>query len=363
MVTYTQLNPATVLRDFMIGSPESRGFSFPQIFGLPVAPGPGGGVATGRAIDMSGTPGQLAGSIVVANPRDLLGAAAQFTVAKATGTARDNSVNYARSTVAFSCKQFDGKSRMERQFVVNGFHESEELHLADQAANAVRIKTEIYTADFFTKAAGEAASKLGGWTEMDWINGLSGSALGSSNSTLEVLYSAINSLKLTGNCRPNSLFCSEQVMQKFSTDPQILSRIVTGDISKGVSSIIGSAVAPESHVRQVLKEHLGIENLVVGAAIQQPQASGVAGVSEYIWPANRLWIGESGDVSMAIRPGASPRVLSGAGGFCAVFTELFGSEIGFEKENKPMFLEAVVESHMDLVALQPTKGALIHNLY
>ncbi|MBN20053.1 MAG: hypothetical protein CL678_02110 [Bdellovibrionaceae bacterium] len=359
-MAYSQVNPATVLRDYLLASPKNQEWSFSKIFGLPAAPDEG--VATGLAIDMSGTPGRLAGSIVVSSPRDLLGAAATFTVAKSVGAARDNSVAYDRLTRAFDCKQFDGKARREKQHLENGFHPREELHLADRAAYAVRIKKEIYTADFFTCLDAENKTKKGGWTELDWQAGLSGAALGSSNTTLEVLYAAVNSLKLTGACRPNYMICSEEVFQKLSVDPQILSRITTGTPAAGLASVIGMPVAPENHVKQVIKEHIGLD-LCVASATHMPQAAGDVGQNTFIWPSNRVWIGERRESDMSIRPGAAPRVIGDAGSYVAVFTELFGSELDFEKAVKPQFVEAVVESHMDLVSLYPEKGAIIHNMF
>ena len=89
MATYSQINPASVIRDALIEAPDDYALdmAFPKIFGIPAGPdGPGGtGVVESRAIDMSGTPGILAGSIVVRNDRDLLGANAQQSVGRALG--------------------------------------------------------------------------------------------------------------------------------------------------------------------------------------------------------------------------------------------------------------------------------------
>ena len=370
MATYAQINPASVLRAAIIETPddEALDFAFPKIFGLPAGPaGPGGtGVVNSRAIDMSGTPGILSGSIVVRAERDLLGANAQQSVGRALGSARTQSDTYARATRAFAAKLFDGYAKELIQHVQNGFTAEEEAHLARIAAQSAKLALEKYTVDFFLAKAAEGgrnSDKRGGWTETDWQTGLSGAALGSSNSTLEVLHSAINSLELTGACRPNALYMGRAVMQKLQSDPQCLSRVVTGDATKGISSVIGMPVAPESHVRSVLAEHMGITEVVVGGAIHQNQASGDAASSAYLWDSNRMWLGKAAPVSMAIRSGAEPRVLSGTGSFCAVFNELFKTEIDFEKIVGPQYLECVVESVCDLVSLKPSQGMIIHNLY
>ncbi len=370
MATYSQINPASVLRDALIEAPDDYALdmAFPKIFGMPAGPdGPGGtGVVESRAIDMSGTPGILAGSIVVRNDRDLLGANAAQSVGRAIGSARTQSDTYARATRPFAGKLFDGFAKELIQHVQNGFTAEEEKHLARVASTSCKLAMEKFTVDFFLAKAGEGgrnSDKRGGWTETDWQAGLSGAALGSSNSTLEVLHSAINSLELTGACRPNALYMGRPVMQKLQTDPQVLSRVVTGDASKGVSSVIGMPVAPESHVRSVMAEHLGITELVVGGGIHQNQASGQAASSAYLWDTNRMWLGKAAPVAMSIRSGAEPRVLSGAGSFAAVFTELYKTEIDFEKIVGPQFLECVVETVMDLVSLKPAQGMIIHNLY
>ena len=100
MATYSQIQPASVLRDLIIENPDdaNRGFVFGSIFGIPQAPQGGQGMVSARAIDMSGTPGILAGSIVVRNERDILGAAAQQEPGKAIGTTRTKSDTYTRAT-------------------------------------------------------------------------------------------------------------------------------------------------------------------------------------------------------------------------------------------------------------------------
>ena len=73
--TYDQLNPASVLRDFLLEPlPEIQalGLAYTRIFGTPSLVEGGAGVASGRSIDMSGNPGTLHGSPMVRNSRDIL---------------------------------------------------------------------------------------------------------------------------------------------------------------------------------------------------------------------------------------------------------------------------------------------------
>ena len=359
--TYEQLNPRVIIRDALIDPAPSigAGFAYPSLFGLPVTPE--GGIARGRSIDTSGTPGALAGSIQVRAERDTLGAAAGQDVAQAIGAARASSERYPLTAVNFDLKQFSGQATEKLEYVANGFTAEEELHLARMAASSVWIKLESYAADFFTALAAEAGAvnTTGGWGEVDWQNDLGAGALGASNSTMEKLQQAVNAMRLSAFSPINTIVLSQKTMEKLQQDPQVLSRIVVGDAAAGVAAFNGMSVAPQSHVINVLKEHLGFEDVVVAGGVHQPDAAGPA----YIWRDSRCWIGHAGDVDFSIRPGAAPRVLSGSGSFCMVSTKLMSSDIGPDAPTGAQNLLCTVDTIAEMVALQPGKGSIIHNLF
>jgi hypothetical protein len=124
---YQSLNPKSILRDALIDpSPDLKGMNlaYPRIFGIPGLAE--GGVARGRTVDLTGNPGFLHGKLLVRNKRDLLGAAAEGSVAKPINSPRDLVENFAYSEVDFSLKQFDGMTTIPLSHLENGFLSSED---------------------------------------------------------------------------------------------------------------------------------------------------------------------------------------------------------------------------------------------
>ena len=79
-LSYEQKNPRSILQDLLVdpGPALAEGYAYPAALGLPQAPGGPSGVATGRAIDVSGTPVVLKGTLLVRSLRDMLGASAEI---------------------------------------------------------------------------------------------------------------------------------------------------------------------------------------------------------------------------------------------------------------------------------------------
>ena len=362
-LSYDQIAHPSVLRDALIEPSEDAhaGFAYHRIFGLPVAPEQG--FVAGRAIDASGTPGVLSGSILVRSERDLYGASSDAPmVAKPIGSPRDVSERYPMAARPFELKQFDGKTRELIAHLENGVISSaqEEEYYAKMAASEVHQKLEKYCADFFQAIAADAsAEKRGGWTEIDWQNDLTGAALGSSNTTLEVLQAAINQMKLSAKGKINAAYIPEGTMQKLQTDPQVLGRIVNG----ANFAVQGAASAPPEFVVEVLKQHLGFEEVIVASGCIDNANSGQNSANAYIWQGDRMWLGQSGEISMQVRANASPRVLSGTGAFCGLYTKLF--DVGMKPDSNPIpqYMDFECESFFDAVSLVPGKGAIVHNLF
>tara|TARA_B100001094_G_scaffold193314_1_gene187223 strand:- start:18014 stop:19150 length:1137 start_codon:yes stop_codon:yes gene_type:complete len=376
VASYDKANPASVIRDVLIDpiADETEGYVYHEIFGLPVRPS--GGIARGRAIDISSSgdgsgPGILAGALVKRHSRDLLSASAGQTSADAIGAARTVSTSFGTSTISFDVKQFTASTKENRSILAAGMSEDEELYLLRAAATGCHQKLERYCSDFFLALAAEktagTAETAGGWNEVDWQAALNGSALGSSNTTMEVFHSAIEALRLSGNAKVNSCIIPRQVMSKLRSDPQVLSRVVSGTSGQGFAMVNGVAVATIDFVKQVFKEHLGMEHVWVPDGVRDPSANtGDAQANEYIWKqggGQRCWIGRAGEIDFSLRTGAAPRVLSGTGSFCAVYSRLMDVDIGPDQPTGAQSTLVTVDTEAQFIALDPKKGTILDNMY
>lgn len=369
MATYDKVNPASVLRDAMLDPlPELKamGLACEKIFGIPSLLDASGGIGRGRAIDCSGNPGVLHGSLLVRSAQDLL-SAADGKVAQDIGTARTDSTLYDPTEVPFAMKQYSGKSTQPIHHMTHGFVMSEEAErlLVQQSASAVWLQLEKAAAGFFTNKAAEGAGDKGmasgGWAELDWTGGAVGGVdLDQSDNFLEIMSSVIADQRLRGSAPVNAMYMSRAVAEKLCREASILGRVTVSksgaEDTNTLAAFQGKTVIPVRFLEAVLRDHLEIDELVIGSCPQK----NAGGVSSYIWPSDRLWIGTAGSLDFSVN-GGKPRVLSGAGAFCQMVgkTEV---AVGPEAGNAPQNFEAISEVFSDFVAVDPSKGTMIHNL-
>ena len=364
-LNYQSLNPKSILRDALIDpSPDLAGMqlAYPKIFGIPGISE--GGVARGRAIDLTGNPGFLHGKLLVRNKRDLLGAAAEGSVAKPINSPRDTVERFAYSEVAFDLKQFDGRTTIPLPFLENGFlsSEDEELMMVQRAMMSVHLKLERYCSSFFTTLAGDASPDraAAGWTEVNWQTS-GGTDLDSSSDFMEVMSSVIQDARLRSTAPINAIYMGRRVAEKLSREASILGRSVVGDSTQGVAMVNGLSAAPLSHVESVLKEYLQLDEVVISGAIQDSANHGQPSSKSYVFPTDRLWIGSAGELQLSVRSGQTPRVINGAGAFCKLIGKM-DVQMGPEPGVMPQNFEAIAEYFCESVALDTDKGTIVHNL-
>ncbi len=364
-LNYQALNPKSILRDALIDpSPDLAGMqlAYPKIFGIPGLAE--GGVARGRAIDLTGNPGFLHGKLLVRNKRDLLNAAAEGSVAKPINSPRDQVERFAFSEVEFSLKQFDGKTTIPLPFLENGFlsSEDEELMMVQRAMMSVHLKLERYCSAFFTAIAADSAPDRdpAGWTEVNWQSS-GGTDLDSSSDFMEVMSSVIADARLRSTAPINAIYLGRGVLSRLQREPSILGRSVVGDATKGVAMVNGLSAAPQSHVEAVLKEYLELEECVISGAIHDNGNPAASANNAYVFPTDRLWIGSAGELQMSVRSGQAPRVINGAGAFAKLIGKM-DVQMGPEPGVMPQNFEAIAEYFCESVALDTDKGTIVHNL-
>ena len=371
MAAYDKVNPASVLRDAMLDPlPEisAMGLAYQSIFGIPSLLS--GNVSRGRAIDLSPSangPGILHGSILVRNAQDVL-SAADGIVSQTIGAARTASALYDPEEVAFVMKQYSGKATIPTHHMSHGFvmPEEQEYALTQTSASSVHLQLEKDCAAFFTNRAAEGVGSAGvaggGWDEIDWQAGATGGTdLDQSDDFLEIMASIIAAQRLRGSAPVNAMYMGRAVAEKLVRESSILGRVTiskTGADSdtSTLTAFQGKSIIPVPFLEAVLRDHLEIEELVIGSC---PQKDG-GGNSSYIWPADRLWLGTAGSLDFSVL-GGQPRILSGAGAFCQMVGKV-DVQMGFEPGNMAQNFESVAEVFSCFTPVDTSKGALVYNL-
>lgn len=363
-LNYEQKTPRSIMRDLLVdpGPSASRGYAFPHIFGMPQG---GEAVASGRAIDLGGQPGGLKGTLLVRSSRDMLGAASEVSLyGKPVGSPRDLVERFAVSQINFDLKQFAAMAEELIDDVEHGLFPDEEQAMAKAVARSVNTQIEFYCSDYFTKRSNEAAtaSKLGGWTEMDFQGGtLGGQALATSTNAITALHRAVSAVELAGSQKCNMAIIPRPVFEKLQRDAELLGRIVNGNNW----AVSGNAVANEEAAKAVLREHLGFDEIIVAAGSHTAKKRGdsynPATDNAYIWPTDRMWIGAASDMDVKLN-GNQPKVLNEAGGFGCLYSKVFETDLGYPDNVGPQHIRCTVTSTLEMVTLSPEKGAIIYNM-
>lgn len=367
-LNYQSLNPKSILRDALIDpSPDLAGMelAYPRIYGIPGLADGGSGVARGRAIDLTGNPGFLHGKLLVRNKRDLLGAAAEGSVAKPINSPRDNVERFSYNEVEFSLKQFDGRTTIPLPFLENGFlsSEDEEMSLVQRAMMSVHVKLERYASAFFTEYQAGGDRAPAGWHVEQWTNagGLNGTDIDSSTDFMSVMSSAIDAARLRSTAPVNCMILGRGLAEKLAREPSVLGRSIVGTSAQGISQVNGLTAAPISHVENVLREYLGFDEIHISGAIQDSANHGQPSSKSYIFPNDRCWIGSAGSLELSVRSGQTPRVISGAGAFAKLIGKM-DVQMGPEPGVMPQNFEAIAEYFCESVALDTDKGTIIHSM-
>ena len=376
-ITYAQANPQSLLRDAMFDLlPEVQAMQllYPRAFGMPTPMD--GGQATGRTIDMTGG-GPLHGKLLARSKRDLLGAG--FTDNGATalagatiGSARSKIDRFAPSEIAYTMLQYSGFAQVPMHHVTNGFLDParEEVLLVQRSAASIMLQLENYAAKFFCGVAADNNGISPGWTELDWQNAaVGGTDLDSSEDAMDVLHSIIAAARLRSGSPINALYTSRPVIDKLSRESSVLGRVFVRNGGAAavdaatenlrVGGFQGSPVLPHEATIEIMKQHLGLDEIIVSGAMQQTGAA--LATRSYVFPSDRLWLGTAGETSISMGQGASPRVVSGAGSFCMLMGK---SEVVVapEQTNAPQSFEAISEIFATAVALDLEGGTVVHNL-
>ncbi len=363
-LSYEQKNPRALLRDLLVDpSPAlKKGFAHPAIFGIPEMGE--GMVASGRSIDLNDHR-ILNGTVAVRSQRDALGSAAdRSSVAQKPGDPRDLVEGFALNTINFDVAQFSAKGRTPIASIEYGFTAEEELHLLKNLQDSVCRKLEYYCSDFFTARAGETASVLGGWQEIDWQGAdIGGNSIAASTNAISGLHKAIMKTKLaSGGKDINFMVMGQGVFERLQRDGELLGRVVN---STGWA-VQSDAVAPPAAALEILKSHLGVEEIIIasGAATDKKRGESWSPATDnsYIWPVDRVFIGNAGEMQVSTRDPRRPRVMNDAGCFGAFYAKVYETDMGYEKEVGPQFLEATVDTWLTMVPLVPGSGSIIYNM-
>lgn len=361
--TYEQINPTSVLRDAMLDPlPEVGPLAYPRILGVPSMLD-GSGIASGRSIDFTGG-GPLNGTILVRSMKDAL-AAAKDSAPQTIGDPRVENDWFVPDQRAYAMKQFAGYSKEGIEKISHGFvaSESGERLMVQRAASQCHILFEKYVAGFFTnKGVEDIGGKAAAWgegAELDWQNAtVGGEALATSNNAMDVLHSIVEGARLRSGSRVTSCYMGRGLAEKLCREPSVLGRVIvksgSGD-ENALAGFQGQRVMPVSYLENVFRDHLEIDELVIGSGIQDANGDGN---HTYIWP-DRMWLGTAGNIDLAVGGGGA-RVLSGAGAFCGLIGKI-ETAVGPEQKNAPQAFEAICEMFADLVALNPAAGTVVYN--
>jgi hypothetical protein len=220
---------------------------------------------------------ERSGTLLLEETRNFMGAGAGLDLERAPGSSRASIGGFDRSSQTFKAKIYAAQDSIAMEDIFDSqYPGSEEQRIAKKVARVMKLAREKRAADIlFDSTAFETSSPA---TKFDAAGAEPLTFLHELKDTVFEKAHGIN---------PDSLIFGRKVFRELARNPEVRGYI--GDSSAGIAS--GNRILNDEAVLQVLREILGIPNILVGQARQDTAVPGAASSESYIWNNETIFMG------------------------------------------------------------------------
>lgn len=222
---------------------------------------------------------ERSGTLLLEETRNFMGAGAGLDLERAPGASRASIGGFDRSSQTFKAKIFAAQDSIAMEDIFDSqYPGSEEQRIAKKVARVMKLAREKRAADIlFDSTAFETSSPA---TKFD--------AAGAEPLTfLHELKDAV--FEKAHGINPDSLIFGRKVFRELARNPEVRGYLSLGATPNGVAS--GNRILNDEAVLQVLRDILGIPNILVGQARQDTAVPGAASSESYIWNNETIFMG------------------------------------------------------------------------
>ena len=220
---------------------------------------------------------ERSGTLLLEETRNFMGAGAGLDLERAPGASRASIGGFDRSSQTFKAKIFAAQDSIAMEDIFDSqYPGSEEQRIAKKVARVMKLAREKRAADIlFDSGAFETSSPA---TKFDAAGAEPLTFLHELKDTVFEKAHGIN---------PDSLIFGRKVFRELARNPEV--RGYLGTTTNNLAS--GNRILNDEAVLAVLRDILGIPNILVGQARQDTAAPGAASSEAYIWNNETIFMG------------------------------------------------------------------------
>ena len=220
---------------------------------------------------------ERSGTLLLEETRNFMGAGAGLDLERAPGASRASIGGFDRSSQTFKAKIYAAQDSIAMEDIFDSqYPGSEEQRIAKKVARVMKLAREKRAADIlFDSTAFETSSPA---TKFDAAGAEPLTCLHELKDTVFEKAHGIN---------PDSLIFGRKVFRELARNPEV--RGYLGTTTNNLAS--GNRILNDEAVLQVLRDILGIPNILVGQARQDTAVPGAASSESYIWNNETIFMG------------------------------------------------------------------------
>jgi len=220
---------------------------------------------------------ERSGTLLLEETRNFMGAGAGLDLERAPGASRASIGGFDRSSQTFKASIYAAQDSIAMEDILDSqYPGSEEQRIAKKVARVMKLAREKRAADIlFDSTAFETSSPA---TKFDAAGAEPLTFLHELKDTVFEKAHGIN---------PDSLIFGRKVFRALARNPEI--RGYVGDSSAGIAA--GNRILNDEAVIAVLRDILGIPNILVGQARQDNAVPGATSNEDYIWENETVFMG------------------------------------------------------------------------
>jgi hypothetical protein len=224
---------------------------------------------------------ERSGTILLEETRNFMGAGAGLDLERAPGSSRATIGGFDRTSQTFKAKIYAASDSIAMEDIFDSqYPGSEEQRLARKVARVMKLAREKRAADLlfdatsFNTSAANATFDATGAEPLSELHQLK-----------DTVFEAAHGIN------PDTLIFGRKTFRALARNPEVRGYLSLGATPNGVAS--GNRILNDEAVLQVLRDILGIPNILVGQARQDTAVPGATSSEGYIWGGDKLFMGIS----------------------------------------------------------------------
>lgn len=224
---------------------------------------------------------ERSGTLLLEETRNFMGAGSGLDLERAPGAARANIGGFDRSSTTFKSLIYSAQDSIAMEDILDSqYPGSEEARIAKKVARVMKLAKEKRAADLlFTGSnfnTATSTAQFGGK-----FNAAGAEPLSYLHQLKDVVFASAHGIN------PDSLVIGRDLFRAMARSPEV--RGFVGSASAGIAS--GNMILSDEAVKAVIRDVLGIPNIMVGEARQDTAVPGASSSEGYIWTADTLFMG------------------------------------------------------------------------